>query len=70
MVKAMVPDDVAPLAIGVFAALVHGVVIGLVTALLGQPFARDPAVAYLLMAGLCGAGGVGTLMLRRFRAPA
>lgn len=70
MVKAMVPDTVAPLVIGVFAALVHGVVIGLVTALLGLPFARDPAVAYLLMAGLCGAGGVGALMLPLFKAPA
>lgn len=69
MVKAMVPDTVAPLAIGVFAALVHGVVIGLVTALLGLPFARDPALAYFLMAGLCGAGGVGALMLPLFKAP-
>jgi PPP family 3-phenylpropionic acid transporter len=69
MVKAMVPDDVAPVAIGVFAALVHGVVIGVVTALLGMPFARDPALSYLFMAGLCGTGGLLALLLPLFRAP-
>jgi PPP family 3-phenylpropionic acid transporter len=63
LVKIAVPREVNPLAIGLFAAMVHGVVIGIVMALLATRLGATAETGYLFMAALSAAGGIGVILL-------
>jgi PPP family 3-phenylpropionic acid transporter len=60
--RAMVPPRLLAPALGLFAAMVHGVVIGSVTLLLGSRFGPQGQAGFSLMALVAAAGFVVTLV--------
>lgn len=65
VLRRAVPVAIATTVMGIYAALVNGVVIGLVTAQLDPVFALLGARGYLIMAGLSLLGGLGILLFVR-----
>ncbi len=61
VLRRAVPPAIATTVIGIYAALVNGVVIGIVTSQLDPVYALLGARGYLIMAALSGLGGLGVL---------